>query len=211
MTLLNEYKKNPCGALPIPYWKNQQITLSSNMKIVHNSDFNERLLEAYTDETYFRLSHPLNNIPEYNVPHIKIEVIPPTRKNDLAALINASYTHLGITVTSQDIEKWMESEVYCPCLWTGAFLEDKLIGAVISENDRNLGEGIIEWLQVLPEYRKCNVALSLLSKSLNKMSKIAQFATVSGKCDNITMPEKVYRKIGFEGNDIWHILTKRKS
>lgn len=38
--------------------------------------------------------------------------------------------------------------------------------------------------------------------------KNADFATVSGKVNNITNPERVYRKCGFEGNDIWHVLIK---
>lgn len=36
----------------------------------------------------------------------------------------------------------------------------------------------------------------------------AQFATVSGQCNNTTNPEKLYRKRGFTGTDMWHILRK---
>ena len=38
----------------------------------------------------------------------------------------------------------------------------------------------------------------------------AKFATVSGKVENETKPEALYRKCGFTGNDVWHILHKNK-
>ena len=43
------------------------------------------------------------------------------------------------------------------------------------------------------------------------MQGIAEFATVSGKVNNPTNPESLYRKCGFTGNDIWHILTLKES
>lgn len=38
----------------------------------------------------------------------------------------------------------------------------------------------------------------------------SDFVTVSGKVDNDTKPEFLYRKCGFTGEDIWHILTKKR-
>ncbi len=38
------------------------------------------------------------------------------------------------------------------------------------------------------------------------MAAFADFATVSGECDNPTRPEAVYRACGFVGDDVWHIL-----
>lgn len=84
----------------------------------------------------------------------------------------------------------------------------KLIGSIICDLDTEIGEGVIEWLQVLPKYRGKGIASSLICKALNIMKHYAEFTTVSGECDNSTNPEYVYRKCGFEGNDIWHILTK---
>jgi len=37
----------------------------------------------------------------------------------------------------------------------------------------------------------------------------ANFVTVSGEVDNSTNPEALYRKCGFIGDDIWHIMTKK--
>lgn len=47
-----------------------------------------------------------------------------------------------------------------------------------------------------------------LRQLIKRMSKKAEFATVSGKVDNVTKPEMLYRKCGFVGDDIWHILKK---
>jgi len=37
----------------------------------------------------------------------------------------------------------------------------------------------------------------------------SKFVTVSGKIDNKTNPQRMYRKCGFQGNDIWHILRRK--
>ena len=39
--------------------------------------------------------------------------------------------------------------------------------------------------------------------------KNAKFNTVYGQCNNSTNPEAMYRKCGFTGSDIWHVLRKR--
>jgi len=40
-------------------------------------------------------------------------------------------------------------------------------------------------------------------------AKKAAFATVSGKADDPTCPERLYRSCGFVGNDIWHVMRKK--
>ena len=42
----------------------------------------------------------------------------------------------------------------------------------------------------------------------NSLKNIADFTTVSGEVDNKTNPEKLYRRCGFEGDDIWYVLRK---
>ena len=62
MELLDVYKKNPCGVLSIPYWKDKSITIPSNMRIVHDRDFSKSEYQEYKDEPYFRLFHSLKDI-----------------------------------------------------------------------------------------------------------------------------------------------------
>ena len=120
MIYLDNYLKNPCLSLSIPYWKAKNISVPDNMKIVHESGFSAELLKEYEDETYFRLYHSMKKL------------------------------------TKPEPEGY---DIIKELLWRGR------------------------------EY--------------------AKFATVSGKVENKTKPEALYRKCGFIGNDVWHILRKK--
>lgn len=86
---------------------------------------------------------------------------------------------------------------------------DKFVGCGIADYDREMKELILEWIQVVPQYRGLKIGQLIVSELLARKRDIAEFATVSGKVNNITDPEKLYRKCGFIGSDIWHILRKR--
>lgn len=215
MISIEDYKANPCKALSIPYWKAKSISIPPNMRIVHNSEFDMKLLDAYVDKKFFRLSHNLIRIPAFDkdagfhASGIKFELIPSDKTDELTDMINHSYTHSEIRVSADYIKSLTKTYVYCPELWIAAMLDGTLIGSILCDFDTEACEGTIEWLQVLPEYRKRGIAAALICKALRTMSGFASFATVSGECDNITNPEKIYRKCGFAGNDIWHILSKQ--
>ena len=209
MISIEDYKKNPCKVSSIPYWKTKSLTIPSNMKIIHSNEFDEKLLDNYIDRRFFRLIHNLSNIPELNIPEIKLDVIPSNRTDELVDMINSSYAHSEICVSHDYVRSLTATQVYCPELWIGAILDGKLIGSIICDFDTEVGEAIIEWLQVLPEYRGRGIASALMCKALKKMSSFADFATVSGECDNMTNPERVYRNCGFKGNDVWHILNEK--
>lgn len=209
MISIKEYKSNPCKVSSIPYWKAKSISIPSNMKIVHNREFDTKLLEKYYDREFFRLVHYLKDIPAFHVSGIMFETISPDRSGELANMINSSYMHSKICVTEDYVKSLTTMKVYCPELWIGAVSDRKLVGSIICDLDLEVGEAIIEWLQVLPEYRGRGIATALVCKALRIMSAFADFATVSGECDNITNPEGVYRKCGFEGNDVWHILNEK--
>ena len=207
MISIEAYKDNPCKVLSIPYWKAKRISIPSDMRIMHNSDFDKKHPEYDVDKRFFRLIHHLSNIPKFEEAGIGLEVISLDRSAEFVDMINRSYTHSEIRVSEDFVKSWMDTEVYCPELWIGAVSDGKLIGSIICDFDREVGEAIIEWLQVLPEYRGRGIASALLSRALRTMSAFADFATVSGECDNITNPENVYRKCGFECNDVWHVMT----
>ena len=209
MISIGDYKKNPCKVSSVPYWKARRITVPSAMKIVHGSEFDQKLLDHYFDRRFFRLIHDLSNIPDFHAAGIQFSVLSSNRYDELAEMINDSYAHSGIRVSADDIKSLTKTPVYCPELWIGAFFNEKLIGSILCDFDREVGEAVIEWLQVLPEYRCREIASALICKALKTMSGFSDFATVSGGCDNITNPEKVYRKCGFAGDDVWHILHEK--
>ena len=49
----------------------------------------------------------------------------------------------------------------------------------------------------------------IVNTPLSKARDTARFATVSGKTNDPSDPERLYRKCGFAGADIWHILTPK--
>lgn len=208
MVSIQEYKAAPCKALSIPYWKAANMTVPPNIRIVHDSEFEETLLEHYADKKFFRLIHLLDHIPDPDAT-IDIVTISAYSAEQLADMINRSYGDSGICVSAGQVKGWTTEKVYCPELWLGAVWDGKLIGSIICDFDAEVGEGIIEWLQVLPEYRGRGAATALTCEALRIMSAFADFATVSGECGNVTNPEAVYRKCGFQGDDAWHILTMK--
>ena len=61
---------------------------------------------------------------------------------------------------------------------------------------------------MLPEHRGRGAGQFIVNELLRRMQGRADFATVSGKVNNATNPEGLYRRCGFTGADVWHILTK---
>ena len=203
-----EYLADPCGTLSVPYWKARGISVPPGVKIVHDSEFSEGLLDRYTDTPYFRLIHRLRDIPGFCVPDVVCRTIGPDYTGELADMINICYAHSGIRVFDGDVKGWMDSAAYCPGLWIGAFGSGGLSGSVICAFDRETGEASIEWLQVLPAYRRRGIAAALVCQALERIRGFAGFATVAGECGNVTAPERVYRRCGFTGGDVWHILRE---
>jgi hypothetical protein len=208
MLSLQEYLDNPCAASSIPYWKCKRINVPDNMKIVHEKDFLSSMLYDYNDEPYFRLYHSLENITQKVRNDIEV-ISGKACVNEYVKLINASYSDLS--VTAGQIESYQHTSVYNPDLWI--LLKNKETGSIlaggIADYDSEVGELILEWIQVLPHYRRHGYGQFIVNCLLSKMQSVAKFATVSGKINNHSNPESLYRKCGFTGNDIWHILSKK--
>lgn len=209
MISLEDYLKNPCGTLSIPYWKNRNITILPNMKIVHDSQFREEQLLLYTDEMYFRLMHTLHHI---EIPVLDDYVIKTATLKEIPLfvdIINRSY--IDLAVSEEQMLGYIQQKVYDKSLWI--IVVDKetslAVGCGIAEFDIETLEGSLEWIQVLPEYRGKKVGQLIVCELLMRLKDKAKFVTVSGKVNNMTKPELLYRKCGFVGHDIWHIMTQK--
>ncbi len=209
MITLTEYLINPCGTLSIPYWKAKNIAILPDMKILHDNDFSEDILSDYTDEKYFRLCHNLTEIPK--IASNGFEITTATRKDikAIVQIINDSYT--DISVNKEFIKSYTKTPVYNEALWimVKEKATGKYVGCGIADFDTEAKELILEWIQVLPQYRGKKIGQLIVTELLYRMKDVADFATVSGKVDNLTNPEALYRKCGFTGSDVWHILHKR--
>ena len=180
------------------------------MRIVHDRDISKSEYQEYKDEPYFRLFHSLENIRTVALDDISIVT---AKREDIPCfveVINQSYTDLSVTY--EQLMGYTQNEVYHPELWVMAVnkADSSVVGCGIAELDRELKEGILEWIQVLPVYRGKKIGQLIVNELLRRMVGIAEFATVSGKVNNVTSPEMLYRKCGFVGDDVWHVLMKEK-
>ena len=208
MLSLQSYLNDPCGTASIPYWKHKRIVVPKSMKIVHEKDISSGVFHEYSDEPYFRLYHDLKNVQQTTAREVDVVSGKPSI-DEFVRLINASYRDLS--VTAEQMERYQQTPVYCPDLWI--LLKEKETGTVlaggIADYDKEVGELILEWIQVLPDDRRCGYGQLTVNYLLSKMQGVAKFATVSGKMNNSSNPERLYRRCGFTGTDSWHILTKK--
>jgi len=209
---ISEYLNNPCGACANAYWKNAAFQKPDNVQIFHEKDINNLDLSLYEVMRYFRLLHNLKNIsvPDPNDGCAFITVNKETQKDLVAEIINKCY---GANFSVQTVEAWTNYKVFDNDLWIIAV--EKNIGEPlalgIADFDREIGEGSLEWIQVLPKYQKLGFGKAVVNELLRRLSVKAKFVTVSGRSDNPANPEKLYRSCGFNGNDIWYVLTPKKN
>ena len=130
-----------------------------------------------------------------------------SQATQLCEMINESYKHENIVVSEQDILQWKQHKPFREelCVYINAD-NGKMAASGIAEFDEVCREGIIEWVQVLPEYRGRGLGKKIVDVLLNRLKSIgASFVTVSGNLDNTSKPLELYRKCGFTGDDIWYI------
>lgn len=200
---LTEYLSNPCGSSSIPYWKDKIIDIPSNVQIYHEKDFINIEAKYLKLDKYFRLIHRLEHIP---IEDHKVQIV--IQKNDIDELmnmINICYQKENIQVSKKDVEQWISRSVFDEDLWVKITINGEIIASGIAEFDFETKEGILEWIQVLPEYQGCGFGKLIVNALINRLSKIADFITVSGRLENISNPIKLYTDCGFEGNDIWYM------
>ena len=207
MLTKEQYLANPCKASSISYWKAKSITIPDGMKILHQDEYDNAGYQQYIDEPYFRLIHNLKCLAEPVLPQDYSRCT--ATLSEYAAHISSCYEEIG--VTEEELRSYTLRSVYDAALWLA--VKDELTGTIvatgIAELDREIGEGVLEWIEVSQGHRGKGLGRYVVSELLWRMKGKAGFATVSGQCKNATNPEKLYRKCGFTGNDVWHILRKR--
>ncbi len=211
MTMISEqeYLKAPCAALSIPYWKAQTVQVPPAMRIVHQRDLKEISLNDFEDAPYFRLFHPLDKVDGVLPGWLQMRTAQPEDLALMADIINSSYTDLSVDVAQ--LMGYTQTCAYDGNLWVIAWdgASGIPVGCGIADLDPSLREGSLEWIQVLPTFRRRGVGRALVTELLRRMRGKADFATVSGKINNENAPEQLYRCCGFTGNDIWHVLTRK--
>ena len=199
---INEYLQNPCGQLSIPYWKSKTLVIPDSIKIIHCRDWNGQCTNY---QRFFIVMHDLRELCPIDFDYDTLSI--DYQATELSNMINASYGHENIVVNEKDILKWKQHETFREdlCIYINAD-GGKMVASGIAEFDETCREGVIEWLQVLPEYRKRGLGKKIVDILLWRLKGIgADFVTVSGDLDNTTKPLELYKKCGFAGDDIWYI------
>lgn len=207
MISIEKYLADPCGVSSLPYWKTVAMAIPEDMKILHQDERIGFEFHNYQDEAYFRLLHDLRDLSRPTLPQ-GFSVIRPSLKA-FAAHINSCYN--GIGITERELLGYTKRPVYDGSLWL-AVKEDRtgeMAATGIAELDRDLGEGVLEWIQVSEGCRRRGLGSYVVSELLYRMKNKASFVTVSGQCGSASDPEGLYRKCGFTGGDVWHILRKQ--
>jgi len=206
MITIETYVKNPCGTLPVAFWKQQHFPVPNGMTIKHNADCSCDDLVGKKVNRYFRLLHTLDDEFDTTLPcgfnfrnvdtQCEIELV--------AEIIRRCYVDCGIT--KDEVALWTKFPVFDPSLWWFICMGENPIALGIADYDAEIGEGALEWVQVLPEMRHRGFGRAVVNKLLAELNTKAEFVTVSGETDNPANPESLYRKCGFKGNDVWCVI-----
>ena len=205
----NIYLADPCNASSLPFWKTEIVTVPDFLKIVRDNEYrqNRNKYAAYSDEPYFKLIHRMQDLQKPIIPDrfstVEIGVA------DFARHIGECYADGGIS--DADLKKYINHLVYDSTLWLAVKdnLTEKTVATGIAELDTRIGEGILEWIQVSPEYRRMGLGAFVVNELLFRMKGKADFVTVSGKVNNKTNPLALYERCGFSEKEIWHVFTKK--
>lgn len=199
-TDISNYLSDPCGTSSLPYWKAKEMVFPDSIRVIHGSRWNG----GYKNyQRFFRMKHNLMNIA---MTDSDIEKVDMSRIKELVDMINMCYEHENISVTSEEISSMKKHCTYNEELWVCIYACGKMVASGIAEYDNECKEGILEWIQVLPEYRGNGYGAKIVNALLDRLKKLgADFVTVSGNLDNSTSPLNLYKKCGFTGNDIWYI------
>ena len=203
-----EYLKEPCTASSLSFRKSL-LPMPEGLSVVDGRQSLPHWALELECQKYFKLIHNLKSIPCPALPGFTIKGAERSDLPVMRDIINRSYE--DISVDLDYLISLTGLSCYKPDLWLMAYDEKGCpAGCTIAEIGREINEGYIEWLQVLPPFRRKGLGSALVSELLRRMALGgADFCTVSGKASNPSAPEALYRKCGFEGNGLWLVFKKQ--
>ena len=200
------YLANPCKASSLPFWKTNLVNIPENMKIVLEADLQSVAMEEYSDERFFKLLRRMIDI-EKPVLDNGYELVC-CEASEYAEHIADCYDDMGIS--SEELANYQTHTVYDHELWIAVREcgQNTIVASGIAELDADIKEGVLEWIQVSPEYRGKGLGKFIVNELLWRMKNKAEFVTVSGKVNNPTNPRGLYKACGFADEEIWHVMRK---
>ena len=200
-----EYLKDPCRVSSLPFWKTEQLILPRGVTVIRD-DLYIAERNGGTEEPYFKLVHRLETLCPPKLPD-SFRIVP-CEPEGFARHIRECYAEEG--VNADELRACARRPVYDPELWIA--VEDETNGRIaasgIADLDTSIGEGILEWIQVSPEYRRRGLGKYIVLELLRRMRGKAELATVSGRMYNPDNPYALYRGCGFTDPVIWHVVRE---
>ena len=201
----NDYRSDPCRASSLPFWKTEHLVLPESIGIFREDEYDSAICPGL-DEPYFRLRHDLTRIPDLALP--KDTGLVSCDAQGYAEHICEGYTQ--VRISAAELAAYPSHPVYDPSLWiaVGDRASGRVVATGIGELDDRIGEGILEWIQVSPGFRRKGLGAFVVCELLRRMRGRAAFATVSGRVRNETHPFDLYRFCGFTDPVIWHVVRR---
>jgi GNAT superfamily N-acetyltransferase len=159
-------------------------------------------------EPYFRIIHK-GQPPVYNCPpgfHYEA-ASPGEQAGAIAGLIRDCYEDMQVDEST--VLAWRDTPAFAPDLWIWIRENDtgRRAALGIADLDPTVPEASLEWVQVHPDFRGRGLGKAIVAALLREVTGRAAFTTVSGRVDNRTQPERLYRRCGFTGSDVWWLLA----
>ena len=202
---IEAYIQNPCGASSLPLWKTNCMQVPDGLLILREDDSRIPFIEREcSDMLYFKLIHHMEHIEQPSLPDGYCFVCP-----DAIVLSNhISSCYVSERASVAELESYRDHPVYSHDLWLAIVDEhtDRIIASGIAEVDRDIREGILEWIQVSPEYRRRGWGRIIVNELLFRMRGRVDFVTVSGKVNDTFDPRTLYERCGFQDAVIWHVV-----
>ncbi len=187
---------------------------SVQLALIHQDFLDSPIVAGFTHtrQPFFRLLHDHARISAPSLPdgfRFEAVQIPLERDRVLAMIAHADGDGKPATET---VESWMQPPVYEADFWL--WVKDTNIGmpvALVSGVlDRDIGEAVLTWVQVIPAYQGKGLAAALVSEMLQRSAQKAQFTTVSSVFDfrERENPGAFFRQFGFAGEDVWWLLSR---
>ena len=197
------YLADPCGSSSLPFWKTEQTVLPPGMAVIRDDEYDPAQRRG-EDEPYFRLIHRLEGIRRPILP--AGFGMAPCDAEGFARHICECYAEEGIS--AEELRACEQRSVYDPELRIAVadLGNGRICATGIAETDLRIGEGVLEWIQVSPEYRRRGLGRFLVNELLYRMKEKVRFVTVSGKMNNPDNPFALYRACGFTNPVVWHVI-----
>ena len=175
--------------------------------LVVRDDLFPGLQEGSIDTLYFKLLHRLNALSPCTLPN----GFSFTSVDERSMAAHISYCYEEERVSVDELKQYKKRKVYSPDLWIGLKENDsgKIDATGIAGFDQEIKEGVLEWIQVSPEFRRRGLGRFVVNELLTRLVKMADFVTVSGRMNNPTKPYALYLSCGFETPVTWHVVRRQ--